>query len=284
MAELALFICSVIWSFGYLFSQRAVVVMEPNVIIAYRHLIAALVFLPFIRTRAVFNRTVLLYGSFAGVLLWLLLNPMTLGLREGSVSHAGFITSLFVVITPLISRVFLKTILRLRDWLSIIVSLVGLWCVTGGIETFESSDTMFLLAAFLCAMHIVVVEKAAQSPYDPYAFTFMQACIAGLCGTIASIYQGVSFPVPTSSVLWDLIYLGALSSGIGLLAQLYGQRTVPAWRACLIFASEPVMTACIAWMIVGEAYTSKTAIGGLLITAAIILPYLGSRRGNSIPS
>jgi EamA-like transporter family len=55
----------------------------------------------------------------------------TLGLEETAASNAGFITGLFVVLTPVLGAVFLRQSIPAVAWAATGVAMVGLWLLSG---------------------------------------------------------------------------------------------------------------------------------------------------------
>ena len=59
-----------------------------------------------------------------------------------------------------------------------------------------------------------------------------------------------------------------------LFLQAMGQRAVSADKAAVVFAMEPVFAALAAWFWIGELMSSRAALGGALVLAAVILSEL----------
>lgn len=278
MAELALIFCAVAWSSAYFFMKVSLNDLDPLTILTYRYFIGAACLLPFVLNHRIFNWLLIKWGFLTGSVLFLLLYPMVLALVDGSVTNAGFIVGLFVVLVPIFSYLLYRTHFSRFDVGAVVFSVTGLWILTGGVQGTSGSDLLFLISAFCCAVHVLLIERATQTGLNLVALGFIQCVVVGILGTAACVATDVPWPILSGVALNNMLILGIIPSGLCLLLQLYGQRKVPAWRASLIYASEPVITVIIAYYALQEPLTQRVVFGGLFIIAAIFLPGLSSRK------
>src|SRR5947209_13415367 len=82
----------------------------------------------------------------------------TAGLAITSPGNAGLITGLFVVLTPLLNRVFGARI-HWWTWAATLVSLAGLVLLTGGPAGMNLGDALVFACAVLFALHIVLLGR-----------------------------------------------------------------------------------------------------------------------------
>jgi drug/metabolite transporter (DMT)-like permease len=94
-----------------------------------------------------FNKRTLLIGAGIGVALAAGYYCQTLGLRYATVTNSGFITSLFVVTTPIINRLLFGVKIRPMLWAAVGVSLVGLYLLTGSVPPQDGSASVSPAAA-----------------------------------------------------------------------------------------------------------------------------------------
>ena len=106
------------------------------------------------------------YGLICGVALFFGFGFQQSGISTyprdiGAAGRAGFITSVQVVIVPLIECVFGK-----KPRLTLVISIVGiitgmyLLCMTNGIDGFYLGD--LLICAFVFAIYVIVVGKCSE--------------------------------------------------------------------------------------------------------------------------
>src|SRR5215218_9005609 len=147
-AELALVGIAAVWGVTFVMVQDAVELLPTMAFLAYRFIPAALL------VAIVFRRPLLRLppgGWRAGLLMGVFLTAgyalQTLGLERTTASNTGFITGLFVVLTPLLGAIFLRMRVSATAWLAAAVSGLGLYLLSGaGGELELRGDGLVLLA------------------------------------------------------------------------------------------------------------------------------------------
>ncbi|HVE69227.1 MAG TPA: DMT family transporter, partial [Solirubrobacteraceae bacterium] len=187
-AELALVAIAAVWGLTFVMVQDAVEELPVTAFLAYRFIPAALlVALVFRRDLARLSpagwRIAAVIGLFltAGYLL------QTLGLKETTASNAGFITGLFVVLTPLLGAVVLRQRAGRTAWLAAGASAVGLFLLSGaGAEFRLAGDGLVLLCAIAFSAHILATDRGvAHHPTGA-----LVAVQLGVCGLLCLLVAG----------------------------------------------------------------------------------------------
>ena len=135
-------------------------------------------------------------------------------------------------------------------------------------------------AARLDAAELSAAKALAMTALCVAWWGFERAAGASADGSPASVsvlWSGASSGlVGVSSVaVWGAVAYSALAPGaLANVLQTRGQSTVPAAEAQLIFATTPVFNAALAAMALGETATTNTLVGGALILAASLAPFL----------
>src|SRR5919107_615982 len=145
-AELALVGIAAIWGATFTVVQEAIEELPTMAFLGYRFtaaaLIVAIVFRHALRRLSPAGwRAGLLMGAFltAGYVL------QTLALEETTASNTGFITGLFVVITPVLAALLLRDRIGRLAWAAAAVSAFGLYLLSGT-NGFNEGDGLALLA------------------------------------------------------------------------------------------------------------------------------------------
>jgi len=79
-------------------------------------------------------------------------------------------------------------------------------------------------------------------------------------------------------VVGATVWIGAVTVAYTIYAQSYGQSRVPAVTANLVYTSQPLFTALVAYAVLGESLGPNELIGGLLIGAAVLLVIRGKEK------
>lgn len=275
-AELGLIGVAAVWGGTFVIVQDAVAKLPTLAFLGYRFLVAALVVaivwrgalraLPAAGWRA---------GSLMGVFLTLGYVLQTLGLENTSVSNAGFITGLFVVITPLLAALLLRERIGSLGWGAAVVSAFGLFLLSGGGSP-NTGDVLVLGCAFAFAAHILATGRAAGS-FDTGALLVVQLGVCGVICTVAATVAGDLRAPPDSSVWIALVVTALVASALGFWIQTYAQKHTTSARTALILASEPAFTALCGYLFNDERLQAIGWLGAVMIMASILAVELAPR-------
>jgi drug/metabolite transporter (DMT)-like permease len=213
-------------------------------------------------------------GLAAGALLGLLLATgyvlQTAGLERTTVSSTGFITGMYVVLTPVIALVLLRSSIGAAAWVGVALSVVGLAMLSGVHGGSVSGDLLVLGGAAVYSLQIVLMERFAPR-FDPLAFTLveMAAAFAGLL--VVSLALG-DLGVPRGWTVWGaLLVTGVFASALAFLVQTWAQRRTSATRTALAFTMEPAWAALFGYTIAGDRLGPVGWVGCAVIMAGIVL-------------
>jgi drug/metabolite transporter (DMT)-like permease len=123
-----LLLATAIWGWSFVVVKEAVAGYGVAAFLGLRFGIASVVLA--LLAIGHFNKRTLLVGAGIGVVLIAGYYCQTLGLRYATVTNSGFITSLFVVTTPIINRLLFGVKIRSTLWVAVAISLVGLYLLT----------------------------------------------------------------------------------------------------------------------------------------------------------
>ena len=278
LSELALVgICSV-WGLTFVMVQDAIGLLPTMAFLAYRFipatLIVAIVFRSALRRLPAAGwRAGLLMGAFlcAGYIF------QTVGLEQTTASNAGFITGLFVVLTPVLGATFLREQVSGFAWAAAGVSLVGLYLLSGvGGGLNARGDGLVLVAAFALSAHILATARAVRR-YDVGALLAVQL---GVCGVVPLILAAVGgkLEAPEGGTVWSaLIVTSLVASALGFFVQTFAQQHAPPARTALILACEPAFAGLFGWLLADDRLSATGWLGAALIMTAIVAVELTPR-------
>jgi drug/metabolite transporter (DMT)-like permease len=267
----ALIVVTAVWGVTFVQVKDAVELYPLFAFLAVRFAIASLTLAVPAAARV---RTLGRPGTAAGALLGLLLGGgyalQTAGLERTTVSSTGFITGMYVVLTPLIAVGLLRSRIGAATWVGVGLSTVGLVMLAGIDAGSPGGDLLVLAGAAVYSLQIVLMERYAPR-FDVVAFTFVEmvaACI-GL-GAVAVAAGEVS--LPRGWTVWGaLVVTGVFASALAFLVQTWAQRRTSATRTALAFAMEPVFAAFFGYTLAGDRIGALGWAGAALIMAGIVL-------------
>ena len=270
LAPWALLTVSAAWGLSFVVMKDAIQRQSVNNFLFTRFSLAVIVMI-LIRPQTIklFNKDLLQRGGLAGIFLGLGYIAQTLGLERTGAAITGFITGLYVVLTPLIASLVLKEKITKFTWLCIAVATFGLGLLS--IRGFSVGiGEMFVLAsAILFAAHIIALSKWS-SGRDVYAMTVIQLTMCAILAGLASAVEGYSLP-PDRGVWSVVIFTAVFATAVAFIVQTWSQAHMSATKVAVILTMEVVFAALFAILLGGERLTPQTAIGGILVVVAMYL-------------
>jgi drug/metabolite transporter (DMT)-like permease len=252
VALLALIAVTAVWGVTFVQVKDAVELYPLFAFLAMRYAIAtgALALVGGKRVRTL-GRPGLVAGAVVGVLLGLGIGLQTAGLERTTVSSTGFITGLYVVLTPLFGLALFRTRVGLEVWLGVALAVVGL-AMLSGVQVGSPGGNLLVLASTTAqALQIVMVERYAPR-YDAIALTLVQmaACFVGFLAIALVLGQ---LEVPRGWTVWGaLIVTGVFASALAYLIQVWAQRRLSAARIALVFSLETVFAGLFGYWLSGD--------------------------------
>ncbi|MDX6400132.1 MAG: hypothetical protein QOF27_738 [Gaiellaceae bacterium] len=270
-ALLALVLVTAVWGVTFVQVKDAVALYPLFAFLAVRFWIATLTLavpgLPRVRS---LGRTGLTAGAFLGLLLAAGYTLQTAGLERTTVSSTGFVTGMYVVLTPLIALVLVRSSIGLSVWGGVALSTIGLAMLSGIHAGSVTGDLLVLAAAAVYSLQIVLMERHAPL-YDAVAFTFVEMLAAGVALGVVAAALG-DLHVPHGWTVWGaLLVTGVFASALGFLVQTWAQRRTSATRTALAFTMEPVWTALFGYTLAGDRLGVLGWGGCAVIMAGIVL-------------
>jgi drug/metabolite transporter (DMT)-like permease len=271
VALVALIAVTAVWGVTFVQVKDAVAIYPLFAFLAVRYAIAtgtlAIAGAPRVRS---LGRPGLAAGGVIGVLLGLGIGLQTAGLERTTVSSTGFITGLYVVLTPLFGLALFGTRVGLQVWLGVVLSVTGLAMLTGVHVGSTAGDLLVLASTAAQALQIVMVERYANR-FDAIALTLveMATCCVGFLAIAVALGD---LSVPRGWTVWGaLIVTGVFASALAYLIQIWAQRRLSAARIALIFALETVWAGFFGFVLDGDRLGWLGWGGCALILAGIVL-------------
>ena len=270
-AEGALIAIAAVWGLTFVMVQDAIELLPTMAFLGYRFLIATLLVALVFRSRL---RALSPAGWRIGLVMGALLTAgyilQTFGLEETTASNAGFITGLFVVLTPVLGSLLLRDRVPRIAWIAAAVSALGLFLLSGtGGDLNVRGDGLVLLCAVAFAGHILATARGARA-HDVGALLVVQlAFCAVICLAVAAPLGDLE--APEGATVWSaLLVTAVVASALGFFVQTYAQQHAPAARTALILASEPAFAGLFGWLLAAERLSALSLCGAALILGAIV--------------
>jgi len=291
-SEALLLLASIIWGCAFVAQSLVTDTLGAFTFNAIRFTIGGLVLLPVIFLmdsngrkdnikRPVGKRSTLIIGGLlCGGALFSAAALQQVGIADTSVAKAGFITTLYIVIVPIMG-IFVRRKPALLVWPAVALAALGLWYLSfggsGEYGQIGKGDRLMLLCAFCFSVHILLIDRLSVRT-DPVRLSCVQFFVcAGFSAIAAVIYERPSMESILAAWL-PILYTGVLSSGVAYTLQVVGQRKTPPAVASLLMSLESVFAALAGWLILNQHMTARELTGCLLMFSAIVLTQIPFER------
>lgn len=216
------------------------------------------------------RKTGIIGGICCGIFICAASMLQQFGIAQTTVGKAGFVTSLYIIIVPILG-LFLRKKVGLNIWVSVAIAAAGMYllCITDGFSI-SRGDFLVFLCAIGFSFHILVIDY-----FSPKADGVVISCVQFFTAGIISAVCMFLFEHPDwESVIaaWaPVVYAGVMSCGVGYTLQVVAQKDVEPTIASLIMSLESVFSLVAGWVLLGQRMSPKELSGCVLVFGAIVL-------------
>jgi drug/metabolite transporter (DMT)-like permease len=281
---------SLIWGFAFIAQSRGMDYLGPLSFNGTRFILGCAVLAPLAIVRARMakkngagrgtGKDLAVAGLSCGLVICLATTLQQIGIMYTSVGKAGFITTLYIIIVPIMG-VFIKRRADGIIWAGAVIAAIGVYMLCVNVDesfVLNRGDVYVFICAFVFSVHILLIAHFAPK-VDGIALSCLQFLVAG------TICIMIGFPLekPVSgdfvAGLWPLLYTGLLSSGVAYTLQIVGQRDADPAVASLIFSLESVFAVLGGYLLLNQNLTARELAGGAVMCAAVVLVQLPVKAG-----
>lgn len=278
LASGGLILTAAIWGFAFVVVKDSVDTIPPVYMVSIRYTIAAVllgfVLIPQFKK---LNRYYWIHGAVTGLMLALGYITQTIGCKYTTAGKNAFLTTIYVILIPLISWPLNKKRPHFVVFLSAVMALVGIGLLAlrneGGVLGFNVGDILTLICGLFYALHIIFTAKFSQDK-NPVILTWIQFIVAAVFSwSVSPLIDGsFSFAMLKSSrVIFSMLYLGIFSSLVAFLLQNICLKYMESSLASLFLSLESVFGVIFSAIFLRERMTLVMIFGCVLIFAAITI-------------
>ena len=308
-ADIFLLLTAGIWGFGFVAQRSGMEYVGPFAFNGIRFILGSLSLLPLILWRekkltTIFTTKWCRYSLAAGGCLFIAVLLQQFGLMFTTAGNAGFITGLYVVLTPIFG-IFLGRKTGRATWLGSLFTLAGLYFISAAdnLASINPGDIITVISAVFWACHVLLIDRLVRD-IDPIALSSGQFAVCGLLALAgaflvephiaplterlnpALLEAGTFAWLPFPSLLADLsahtiafpvgalipiLYGGLGSVGIAYTLQAVAQRDAPPAHATIILCFEGCFAALGGALLLSEKIGHWTLLGFILMLAGMLV-------------
>ncbi len=281
-ASLLLLLTAAIWGFAFVAQRVGMQYVGAFTFNGIRFALGSLSLLPVIIYFELKNRDkekeynrdnlklIMIYGFLAGSVLFIAATLQQVGIIYTTAGKAGFITSLYIVIVPILG-IAIRQKSTPTIWLGAIVAAIGLYFLSINEHlSIEFGDLLQLIGAFFWATHIIVIGFFV-SKVDALKLSSMQfATCSILSFIVAFMVEDIQIRNVVNALI-PLLYGGLMSVGIAYTLQVVAQRHAKASHAAIALSMEAVFAAIGGMVLLGEQMSLRGYFGSLLMLAGMLI-------------
>ena len=288
-SSLALLSATVIWGFAFIAQSVGMELIGPFTFQAVRCLLAVAFLVPLTflfdigkcsvkQSAAKWGDPKLWKASICcGCALFVAASLQQIGLIYTDAGKAGFITAMYIVLTPVLG-LFLGRKVPRATALSVLLAVIGLYMLSCmGVTEVNKGDLYLMGCALAFAVQINCIDHFA-----PGLDGFRMNCIQSLTVAVLSVpFALLTEVVDLGNLLacWlPLCFAGILSMGLAYSLQIIGQKNMEPTAASLIMSLESVFAALGGWWLLQERMTGPELMGCGMVFAAVIISQLPEKK------
>lgn len=272
LAAPALLAVSAVWGAAFVLMKPAIDQEPFYDFLATRFTIATLIMI-IARPKVLreFNWDLIKRGVPLGVLLCLGYITQTIALEQTTAAITGFLTGLYVVLTPVLAWLFAKKKLDKRVFIGIVLATIGLGLLSINGLSVEPGQVWGIACAFFFAAHIVALGSWSPGK-NVYVLTILQLGTMSVLNWIgAYATDGVYQAPPNGDVWFAVIFTAVFATAIAFFVQTWAQSLMDASRVAIILTAEIVWAAVISVAVGQEVLSFKTIAGGAIMLIAMLI-------------
>lgn len=279
LSAAAAIMAACIWGFAFVVVKNNLDYVPPVYMMAFRFTIAAIILaLIYCKKLKSINGSTLLHGAIIGFVLFMAYNFQTVGCKYTTAGKNAFLTTLYVILVPLITWPLKKQKPKAAVWLAAILALVGIGMLSlrnesGKGLTMNIGDALTLVCGVFYAVHILTNSEWSKTE-STRLLTVLQFAFAALFSWIVAPFQDGSFPIDAihnSHVIYSMLYLGVFSTMIAYSLQNFALKNLDSSYASLFLSLESVFGVFFSALFLGEKMTPVMIAGCGVIFAAITI-------------
>lgn len=262
---LLLLAATMIWGTTFPVLKDAITSISPSVLICSRFLVAAIAFVPLCRK---LNKQLVRDGVILGVVLFASFATQIIGLETTSANRAAFITSLNVILVPILALALGKSV-SMRAFFAAGIAIAGIGVMSWEGGSLVVGDVWVFGCAVSYAIYILALE-AFVLKHQAIKLTAVQLVVVAVLGIVWAIPEFVGQIKQIVPNLAVILYLGLIGTAATILIQAVAQRHVSATQTAVIYTLEPVFAAVFSFWLLGESLGVRGLLGAGMVLFAML--------------
>lgn len=220
-------------------------------------------------------------GIVCGVILFIAMNTQQYGLLYTTTGKAGFITTLYIVIIPIILRIMGNRLSK-RMTFCVTLATIGMYILSINESlSINTGDVLVFISAIFYSLHTLSLAKYTNR-VDGLKLNTYQFLICSVLSLIVAVLTETIDLNNIFATTIPILYVGVLSSAVAYSLQIIGLRHLDATIVSLINSTEAIFATLGGYLILSEVLSLREWMGCLIIFVATVLAQLPDRKFKKI--
>ena len=309
-ADILLLLTACIWGFGFVAQRSGMEYVGPFAFNGIRFILGSLSLLPLIiwRKREGTIQEAIPAALIAGTCVFFGVTLQQLGMIFTTAGNAGFITGLYVVLTPIFG-IFLGRKTKPATWIGMVFTFIGLYFISaaGNLNEINPGDIIIAVGAVFWTFHVLLIDRLVKK-IDPIVLSSGQFFFCGLFSLVAAfliepflagwlsgllqttgLLEWTPFPALlkglltgtiaielVSGAIIPILFGGLASVGIAYTLQVIAQKDAPPAHATIILCLEGCFAALGGIILLHEPLGTWTIFGFSLMLTGMLVSQWGT--------
>jgi len=200
------------------------------------------------------------------------------GLNETTAVNASLLSNIEALFTVFIAFLFLKERGTRKDYVGILLLIIGAIFVTTNAEFQKLSLTREVLGNTLIVGACLFwgidnnLSKLVSKKRDLVLLTALKCFIGGGILLLLSIFLKLNFQIPLISIPY-LFSVGAFSIGFSILFFLFALREIGSMKTGVIFSTSSLFGATLAFIMLKETFSLIQLMAGFVMLLGVYIIY-----------
>ena len=267
VAQLGLLLIALIWGATFIVVKDAINLetFPPFFFAGVRFILAALCIIYLVDYKSIKQNAI--EPFLCGLVLFIGYGFQNYGLEATTPTNSAFITSISVLMVPVILYIFRMDRISLRIWISVLFAFIGIQMISP--DGFNFGDQLTFGCALSFAIHIIMQDRFNKDKI--INFFVIQSLTAGILSLLASILvEPVDQVIFSNEAIIAILITAILGTTFALLVMIWAQKILSASETAIIIAMEPVFAALFSVYFGYEVLGVLSYMGGTLVVLSII--------------
>jgi drug/metabolite transporter (DMT)-like permease len=271
LAQILLVFVTLIWGATFIMVKDALNDAGPFAFGTLRFTIAGILTLVIVN-KSIFTltKTEIIGGLICGFCLFCGYAFQNFGLMQTSASKSAFITSVSVLMVPIILYLFNIQKVKMKVWFAVVLATIGLYILLDPRGSMINwGDILTFGCAIGFAVHIIFQGYYVKKNVRVLPFFLVQAWVVVGLSFINSLLFEPIFAIWSPRLISALLVTGIAATFIAILLMIWAQQILNPSETAIIFAMEPVFASLFAMVFAAEFLGMWGYFGGGLVVLAV---------------